>query len=202
MSTAGKVLSVLVALAFMGWLFLFAAVAEYNRTWGAKDAEQRALLEGVPASKNEPAKKALKDQIEDARDEYQEKLRALDDESAAFDRKFTAFQIDQADYQKLLTEQRESLERYRTDLENAQVAEKEASSTLDLRVKERDELQAQFDALKADVAKDKAANEELLAKLTDLREKFAKTFAENKKLVKRILELEKKKAPLRQASRR
>ncbi|GAC1313224.1 MAG: hypothetical protein NVSMB14_14570 [Isosphaeraceae bacterium] len=201
MSTAGKVLSILVALAFMGWLVLFAGVAEYNRNWGAKDAEQRALLEGAPATKIEPAKKSLKDRIEDARDEYQDKLRAIDDEASAFDRKFTEFQMNQADFQKLLTELRESLERYRTDLENAQVSEKEATATLDLRVKERDDLQTQFDALKADVNKDKAANEELLAQLTDLREKFAKTFAENKKLVKQILDRE-KKPPLRQASRR
>lgn len=201
MSTAGKVLSILVALAFMGWLVLFAGVAEYNRNWGAKDAEQRALLEGAPATKTEPPKKALKDKIEDARDEYQDKLRAIDDEASAFDRKFTEFQMNQADFQKLLTELRESLERYRTDLENALVSEKEATATLDLRVKERDDLQVQFDALKADVNKDKASNEELLAKLTDLREKFAKTFAENKKLVKQILDLE-KKPPIRQASRR
>ena len=200
MSTAGKVLVILVALAFIGWLGLFACIAEYNRNWGARDAQQRAELEGTAGTRTEPPKKALKDRIEDARDEYQRKLLALDDESAAFDRKFVENQIVEADLQKLLTELRESLERYRTGLENAQVSEKAAVATLDLRTKERDDFQTEFDADKAVVASDKMINDEMLAKLTGLREQFAKTFAENKKLVKQINDLE--RPPVRQASRR
>ncbi len=36
MSTAGKVLSVVVILALVGWTFLFAQIAQLNANWGQK----------------------------------------------------------------------------------------------------------------------------------------------------------------------
>jgi chromosome segregation ATPase len=191
MSTLGKVFIILTALMFMFWALLLASVAEYNRNWSRKDAEQRRLLEGVSAGKDDEGKpvtavSSLDEQYQDARDALAEKKVEYDNELMKNDQELTHRRTRIADGQKENAALVESLERYKIGVAAAKATEEQAKATLAQRTKERDDLQKTSDDTIAEVARAQDEHKRLLARLEELRKSFRETLAENRRLLKQF----------------
>ncbi|HWE37559.1 MAG TPA: hypothetical protein VG406_13405 [Isosphaeraceae bacterium] len=191
MSTLGKVFIVLTTLLLMVWAVFLSGVAEYNRNWSRKDAEQRQLLDGVAAGKDAEGKPvtavpSLDQQYQDARDLVAEKKDAYDKELMKNDQELTLRRARIADGQKENSALIESLERYKIGVAAAQSTEEQARVSLTQRTKERDDLQKKLDDTQAEVARAKVEHDRLLARLEDLRKSFRETLAENRRLLKQF----------------
>lgn len=191
MSTLGKVFIILTALMLMVWALLLASVAEYNRNWSRKDAEQRKLLEGVAAGKDEEGKPvaavpSLEAQYQDARDALAAKKEEYDDVLKENDHKLNLRRARIADGQKENSQLIESLERYKIDLAAAEATLEQARLTLEQRTKEKTDTQKKLDDTEAEVAQAKVEHDRLLARLEELRKEFRRTLAENQRLLKQF----------------
>jgi hypothetical protein len=172
MSTAGKVLSVLVMLVAAVWLLLSAAVTQLNRN-GA-----RAVLD-------------LQKQVAQLETDFQKAradLRGLKDattlEQAQTQSQLNLLLQKQADAEKVRSQVKEILTRVQLQVQDVE-ANVERSQTLSSeRTAEREaETKAKAEA-EAEVEKLKGENAELLEKLTGLREKFKATWELNRSLVR------------------
>jgi chromosome segregation ATPase len=205
MSTLGKVFIILTALMFMVWALMLASVAEYNRNWSRKDADQRRLLDGVAAGKDDEGKPvavvpSLDQQYQDARDSLAAKKAEYDSVLMENDQRLTLKRTEVADGQKENSALIESLERYKIGVAAAQSTEEQSRATLAQRTKERDDLQKKLDDTQAEVARAKVEHERLLARLEELRKSFRETLAENRRLLKQFAAASDSDRRVRQAS--
>lgn len=175
MSTAGKVLVVLVLLVLPVWIILVSAVAQLNMEWTQELAKQTKQVETLTAdvAKNERAIEDLEDKIaleQLASQEQQTVLRGkltdLERAKAETIEVQTAVGVQVAILQKALAKAEIAREARKQELENETAGLAAARMTVD-------EL--------------KAANSELLAELTQLRNEFKSLLESNKALVERVL---------------
>jgi chromosome segregation ATPase len=175
MSTAGKVLVVLVLLVVPVWIVLVSAVAQLNAEWTQELQKQQAqvtkLQQNVAA--NEQAIMKMKDDIVVAQttaDEHATVLRArlVDVERA------------RADAIQVQTGVKVQLDTLGAAIAKAEDARKQRNE------EKQQEIQAMAAAEKA-VTELKAENAELMSHLTQLRDEFKSLLESNKALVDRIL---------------
>lgn len=175
MSTAGKVLSVLVALSVLGAIFLSAQVAELNRNWGQKvitvDAELQKAKEAVPPVITEI--RQLKDQISLVQLEKDDQL--------------TRFRSELSKLQKADTYTKETLDRFQ--IQGASVEEQEQLSKqfLETVKRERVETQQNYARTLAELNQLADQNSQMLAELERLRASFVETLQESQSDVRKIL---------------
>jgi len=174
MSTAGKVLVVLVLLVVPVWIVLVSAVARLNTVWTQELKKQEDLFDKLEkeVAANEVAIKDLKDQITLEQNETGEHLTVLRAKLTDVERgRAEAIQVQTAVNVQL-------------DTLNAAVAK--AQSARDQRKEEKQkEIQATADAEK--VVNDlKAENAELMNQLSQLRDEFRFLLESNKKIVDRL----------------
>ena len=174
MSTAGKVLTVLVTLMTLVWILLASAATQLNRN-GAK-----ALVD-------------LKKQVTDLEadvvksDHDLQKLKAdTHHQQFTTQNDLTVLAARQADVEKARSAVLEIATRVRIQLADVEATVKSALAHSEQRLADKNaEIKAKADA-EADVEKLKKENGEMIARLNALRDKFKTTLQENKSLVERL----------------
>ena len=167
MSTAGKVLVVLVMLATLAWMILAGGVAQLNRNGN----EALSKLE----------KELAETQTKIAETRYQ--IRSQRDQTVAtqeeIDRALAVLGSRQADLEAARSQIVESLTRVQYQLATVEETIKGARASLDNRNAEhQEELKAMAD-LRSEVQTLKNQNHEQLARLQALRDQFQKTYHTN-----------------------
>ena len=174
MSTAGKVLVVLVLLVAPIWIVLFSAYAEYTKSGTQALAVQKALLvkETTAAKANERAVALAKDEI------------GL--EQRAMDEQLAVLRSRQAGAERARTELAEVETRVKLQVAGIEAAAKNATLTRDERKAEQAAVREALAATRARVEKLQEEHAELTAQLDKLREEFKQTVESNRTLVNRL----------------
>lgn len=160
MSTAGKVLTVLTALLMIVWIVLLSGVAQLNADAGKRVAELQKKAEDLQAQTTKAQQDAL-----DARD-------AVVREQEAKDRELRNARIELTAVERQLTSTRERLSRLQFQVETYAKALATAREDLDLRNKEKADLEAAKANGTALVDRLRGENAERLDQLTKLRSEF------------------------------
>ncbi len=153
MSTAGKVLSVLVALSILAAIFLSAQVAELNRNWGQKliqvEADLQKAEEAIPPVIVEI--RQIKDQINLVQLEKDDQLTRLRSELSKL--------------QKADSYTKETLDRYQLQLSSTEQQEQLAKQFLETSKRERLETQQEYARTLAELNQQAEQNAQMLAEL-------------------------------------
>lgn len=175
MSTAGKVLSILVTLVAFLWILLASSVTQLNRN-GTQALEalkkQVAKLETDVVATNR-AFVELTDQTQ---------LQQRNTQTA-----LTVLQAKQAGVEAKRAEHLEIASRVRLQVADVDSMLKSATTHSEQRLAEKDAETKALADTQAAVETLKGQNTELLTRLTSLREKFVSTLKENKSLIERLL---------------
>lgn len=174
MSTAGKVLVVVVTLAIVVWVVLFAKVADLNANWG----QHIAKLEGDVIK--------LDKQLYDLRAEVNRLVPETTVQQIRRDKQLAVLRSSISDIEKLDVETREALTRIELQVASVQSAVQGAQAQLALRNQEKADTQKNLATAKAEVETIKGQNAQLLDELTKDREQFVKLREENTKLRERL----------------
>lgn len=174
MSTAGKVLIVLVLLLLPVWIILVSAVATLNMEWTqalAKQNQQIATLE-ADVAKNKRA-------IADTQDKIAQEQLASDEDQAVLLAQLASIERAKAEVIEIQTGVNVQLATLKQAVDKAEVARKD-------RDQEQKDETAGLAAARQSVDELKAANSELLNELTQLREEFNSLLQSNKTIVGRL----------------
>lgn len=188
MSTAGKVLSVIVILAIVGWIFLFSMITDLNKNWGAQIVKLTKDVEKLEADLPK-ATEALDTALADA---TREQVRVNDT--------LTVFRARLSDLETLDTESRESLDRIKYQLASAQASVKSAKNDLEFRKSEVAQTEKDLATERAKVETLKTAVAGLMSELSDLRNTFISLLAKNKEMLETIEAKSLPKRPVRSAT--
>jgi chromosome segregation ATPase len=174
MSTPGKVLVVLVLLLTPVWMMLISAVAQLNKNAGAQVKslkEEVASLEKTLADTKQ-AIVGLKDDIEL--------------EQSAMATELAAIRAQQADLQKARSEILEIKSRVQYQLAGTEEAVKDATTTKDLRIAEKNAEDEALQTTRAEVKKLQQEHAQLVKELDKLRTEFKSTVDSNRRLLARL----------------
>ncbi len=175
MPTAGKVLSILVSLALVGWIFLASQVSELNRNWGQKLQKLEADIDRVST-------------------EVATAGQQLDDLKATVvlgqsikEQDLTRLRAELSKVQNAQAYSRETLDRF--SLQAASVAEqlKGAEERRVRRTEEKAAADREFNTAVAQVQQLATENQQLLGRLTTLRQDFESLLSQNQQLVNQIV---------------
>jgi len=174
MSTAGKVLVVIVALTTLVWILLMAKVADLHGNWNAevqrqRDAVVKAEAEHVRANADLARKK----------DDIDREQNLMEKETMVLRRLVSSAE-------RAHTEASEALHRVNFQLESVNAQVKNAQEIAAQRLKERTDTEEAIAKGRQSINEMKARNDALLAELTDLRNQFTRTLAENKQLLEQV----------------
>ena len=174
MSTAGKVLVVLVLLMVPVWIVLISGLAQFNRTGTAafEKAQKEYADVMVKLAETEQNVAALRDQIGLAQD--------------AMDRDLTVISAHQVDIEKARSEVLETGMRVKFQLDDVKATLANAEKSRDTRIAEK---KAEIEALavaREDVEKLKGENTALMVNLVKLRDEFKSLLESNQDLVNRL----------------
>jgi chromosome segregation ATPase len=175
MSTAGKVLVVLIMLASLVWMILMAGVTQLNRNGN------QALIE-----LNNKVEK-LTDDMQAARAEI---VKTKDQTSVLqeqMDKELTVIRSRQLDVERVSSNIKEILSRVQYQVATLGETVKNAEATAKQRADEKVAEQKALEDAKADVQTLKGQNEELTNRLTGLRNEFKATLKTNASLVGRAV---------------
>src|SRR5208337_276761 len=167
MSTAGKVLVVLILLTSLVWMLLTAGVAQLNR-----NGNQALIVLTEKVSKLQDDVKKTQDEIVRVMDQthvLQEKM----------DRELAVINARQNDVQRLASNVSENLSRVRYELATVQQTVQNAEQDRTERAAEVVADQKALDAARNEVKSLKATDEQLRERLTSLRNEFKKTLNRN-----------------------
>lgn len=174
MSTAGKVLVVLIMLASIGWLVLTAGVTQLNRNGNQAllELSQRAakLEEDVASARQEIA------QVKDQTTVLQEKM----------DRDMAVISARQLDAQRMSSSIREILSRVQYELATVQHTVQEAEKGRTIRAQEKAQEEKELAQARANVESLKSTDHDLTQRLVSLRGQFTETYNTNKAKVATI----------------
>jgi chromosome segregation ATPase len=167
MSTAGKVLVVLIMLTAIGCLILAGGVAQLNA-----NANQRLQQLAAELEKTQAAVEATRQDIKSYRDQTtiaQEKI----------DREITALRSQQTDLERSRSQISDTLSRLQYDLSTVNTTIAAARESLRNRITEFDNEQTAMAELRRHVQSLKANNSELMGRLRSLRDQFQGTQRKN-----------------------
>jgi chromosome segregation ATPase len=172
MSTAGKVLTVLIMLVMFVWLVMMSAVTQLNVNYGQKIQKQQTDLDDV-TKKAADTNTAYLDVTEKARQQQditERDLRIKLAEIAAAERRLSTTQ--------------EALSRLKFDVADYEIAVTKAKTNLENR--ENEKIKGEENKAKKldEIAKAQALNAELKAQLAQLQEDFKKLLADNSAKIK------------------
>jgi cell division protein FtsB len=175
MSTAGKVLVVLVLLVLPVWIILVSAVAQLNMEWTRELAKQAKQVETLQAdvAKNEGEIAKLQDKI------------ALEQHAAREQQSVLSGRL--ADVERSKAETTEIQSAVNVQVAMLQKALAKAELARQERAKEQQSETEGLAAARRSVDELKAANSELMSELTQLRDEFKSLLESNKVLVDRVL---------------
>lgn len=167
MSTAGKVLVVLIMLTAIGCLILAGGVAQLNA-----NANQRLQQLAEELEKTQASVETTRQEVKSYRDQTtvaQEKI----------DREITALRSQQTDLERSRSQISETLSRLQYDLDTVNATITDARESLKNRITEFDNEQTAMANLRRHVQSLKTNNSELMGRLQSLRDKFQDTYHKN-----------------------
>lgn len=176
MSTAGKVLVVLVTLAVVPWIWLYAKVHELNNSWGA---EIQRLSKQVDD---------LSGQISQKQSDLDAALAAVALEKDQRSNELTQLTTRISEIEVLETESREAAERARLQIALLEETAKDAQATVAGRAKELDDTQKAKDQAEALVNTLRGSVQERMDQLATMRQEFLRIVGENRKMIDRLRE--------------
>lgn len=182
MSTPGKVLSVLIIFALLGWLVLASMVTQRNRNWGEKikkQEDQIIALEGVPGGEPGELAKAL-DQVDKLKYE-------IASEQAQTSRDATILRDRLSNIETQLSETRESLSRLTLLVRDSQFQVEEAKRIAEKRALERTDTQKTIAEAETELNRLRDVDAKLRQQQEALTRDFRATLAENRQLVQKLL---------------
>jgi chromosome segregation ATPase len=174
MSTAGKVLIVLILLVLPVWIIMFSAVAELNKngTQAVQDLKNKVAKLEEDVAKNERDIVTLKDETTLEQESMGEQLAVL--------------RSRQADAEKARSELTEMQKRVQYQLAGVEAALKNAQVTRDLRDAEKKTVTKEIADAEAGVKKLQEEHAELTAQLDRLRAEFKETLETNRELAAKL----------------
>jgi hypothetical protein len=167
MSTAGKVLVVLVMLVSVAWMILGGGVAQLNRN--GNEALDKLTTE---LQKVEEDLASAKVEIRQLRDQTHST-------QAHIDRDLNVLRSRQSDEEKARSQISETLSRLRYQLATVEETIKTAQTSLENHNKEHQDEEKAIDDLRTEVKSVKTENTQLMARLQSLRTKFQDTYHQN-----------------------
>jgi chromosome segregation ATPase len=174
MSTAGKVLVVLVALILLPWIWLYAKVYELNSGYGQQVQRLTTQIED------------LEKQIALGSQELDTRIAEAHREQAAYDNDLAVLRTRIADVEKRESTSREALERIKLQIATLEESTKDAQLTVATRLQEKaDTMKAVADTEQL-VKSLEAAVQSRLDQLDNLRNTFLTTMEENRKMLNRL----------------
>ncbi len=174
MSTAGKVLSVLIVLVTVAWVFLTAAVSQLNHN-GTKAVD---ALKVQVAKLETDLTRATRD-LDKAKDDWH-----LD--QAVTQKRLTVLQARQSDIEKARSAVQEIATRVTLQLADAETIAKTSAADRDQRIVEKKAEIEDLAKTRAEVERRKTERTDLVGRLTELRKKFQTTLDENRRLTQRV----------------
>jgi chromosome segregation ATPase len=167
MSTAGKVLVVLVMLVSVVWMILAGGVAQLNRNGNEALQKLTADLQKVEEDLAD-----AKREIVGLRDQTNSTLETID-------REVFFLRARQSNLEAARSQISESLSRLRYQLATVEETIKTAQTSLENRNKEYQDEEKAIDELRTEVKSIKTANSQLMDRLQSLRQNFQKTHRAN-----------------------
>ena len=167
MSTAGKVLTVLILLVTVAWIVMMSAVAQLNVNWQDKIAKQQAEFERI----TEESAKAKADHLA-----FTERARAEQD---ATDRDLRVHLERIIEAEGRQSSKVEDLTRLKAQVADYQAAVERANTNLATREAEKVKNQDDLAKKRDEIAKAQAVNADLRARLAQLQDEFKRLLAEN-----------------------
>lgn len=167
MSTAGKVLVVLILLAAVGWIFLGAGVAQLNRNGNAALAKLQADLAKAEEGLHQAQVDLVK--IKDDTSQFQANMNT---QVAVIRARVTSVEAAGTQLKGVLNNMQHQLETVQNTVEHAQ-------HDLEVRKQEKDAETKLLAAARADVQELRDKDAELTERLATLRDEFKKAFDEN-----------------------
>jgi chromosome segregation ATPase len=167
MSTAGKVLSVLVMLMSLVWMILSAGVSQLNT-----NGNQKLHDLGEQVAK-------LQDDMTQAQDDIVAIKNSASSEQEKRDHEVTVLQARQSDLEKDRSQIRESLARWQYELATVQETIERAKSALQHRIEEHQTGEQVLAKSKSDVKELTDRTGELMNQLVALRQEFQSTYHSN-----------------------
>ena len=175
MSTAGKVLSVLVTLVAFLWILLASSVTQLNRNG----------TQALEALKKQVAK--LETDVIATNRAFVELSEQIDQQQRNTQTALTVLQTKQSGVEAKRAEYLEIASRVRLQVADVDSMLKAATTHSEQRLTEKDAETKGLADPQAAVETLKGQNSELLARLSSLREKFASTLKKNKSLIEQLL---------------
>jgi len=167
MSTAGKVLTVLVLLVMIGWIVMLSAVTQLNTNWQERIAKQDKTLRET-TERVDAANKAVLDLTEATRVEQTNRARDLRDVE---DRILAA--------ERRQSSTIEDLTRLKTQVADYLVSAERAKQNKAIRDAEYAQGEADLVKKKDEIAKAQGVNAELRDQLAKLQDEFKRLLTEN-----------------------
>jgi hypothetical protein len=167
MSTAGKVLTVLILLVMVGWIVMMSAVAQLNHNWAEKvDKQEKEFVRiADEAATAKASYLALTEQARAEQDATHRDVRVREAQLAAADARRSSKVEDLTRLKAQVADYEAAVQKSTTNLATR---EAEKAKDLDDLAKKRDEI-----------AKLQATNAELRSQLAQLQEEFKRLLAEN-----------------------
>jgi predicted nucleic acid-binding Zn-ribbon protein len=175
MSTLGKVLSILVALSLLGWIFLASLVADYHSNWTKRLADLKTEVAKVQGELPPLAAEIDKTKAD------------INNLQVALERSRRNFRTDLARAQNAESETKETLLRFNIQLDMVKQEIAAAQAREAVRKQEVADLEKNIEKEKATVAEMMVQNKTSRDELFSLRKSFIDTLAENKSYVERLL---------------
>jgi chromosome segregation ATPase len=167
MSTAGKVLSVLVLLATLGWIVLGAGVAQLNRNGNAALAKLQADLKNAEDGLHQAQVDLVK--LKDDTSRFQENM---DTQLAVLRAKTTGVEAAGSRLKGILADMQGQLSTVEATVAAAQ-------HDLEMRKQEKQSETQQLADARAEVLRLRGVDAEMTDRLASLRQEFKKTYEEN-----------------------
>ena len=168
MSTAGKVLTVLVMLMALVWVLLSSSVTQLNRNWTKVVADNKAKIEDL-SEKNV----VLDHDVQVEKDKTYQEQSVTENELAVLEHR-------QSDLEKARAQELEASSRAKLQLETTEAAVKGADADREQRIADLSAEKTAKQELEAEVKKLKEERERLVAELEGLRTKFQTALKANR----------------------
>jgi chromosome segregation ATPase len=187
MSTAGKVLTVLVTLSLLGWIFLASLVADLNANWGREIA---ALNQRIANLEND-----LKQTI----DQVAVLQNQASIELVKKDADILKIRTQISKLEKAESMMKETLSRYQLQFASLEQAIEREKARNDFRIEEQKQTREELARTQEDIRNLQTETDRLFSRLDELRSAFQKTLEENVGLLKKYEGQRAALAPIRTA---
>jgi septal ring factor EnvC (AmiA/AmiB activator) len=199
MSTAGKVLSVIVMLALVGWLVLASAVTQLNKEWLQAIDKLDKQIAGTE-DERVTGTGGLIGQITDLENKIHKIKADTALEQAKTAQAITVLRTELSDMEKAESETKETLARMQFEVANVTAAEKLATEALALRRKEKADTEKAKADEEALVEKYKGEVGQQFAELEKLRGEFKQTLADTQRRVEQLRKRQSQSQPRTRAA--